>query len=163
MPAGEGTKGPRLHDLAYRELADLEAAEYDGERVGLWTRGLLVQKIGVASLGHRRKILRAIAELASAPAEIAAMPVTRLVEPAPNSENSVAAPQDPQAGTNGDRRYLNVMFCDLVGSTGISAQLDAEEWRDLVSSYLDATSAAATDIGGRVLKKLQTRPERKAA
>jgi class 3 adenylate cyclase len=33
------------------------------------------------------------------------------------------------------------MFCDLVGSTGISAQLDAEEWRHLVSSYLDAASA----------------------
>jgi len=34
------------------------------------------------------------------------------------------------------------MFCDLVGSTGISAQLDAEEWRDLVGAYLDAASAA---------------------
>jgi class 3 adenylate cyclase len=122
-----------------------------------------LEKIGVASLGHRRKILRAIAELARAPAEIAAKPATRLVEPAPNSETSVAALQDSQAGTNGDRRYLNVMLSDLVGSTGISAQLDAEEWRDLIISYLDAASAAVTDIGGRVLKKLQTRPERKAA
>jgi class 3 adenylate cyclase len=44
-----------------------------------------------------------------------------------------------------NRRYLGglgslVMFCDLVGSTGISAQLDAEEWRDLVGAYLDAAS-----------------------
>ena len=46
------------------------------------------------------------------------------------------------------------MFCDLVGSTGISAQLDAEEWRDLVGSYLDAASAAVTDMGGHVAKKL---------
>jgi class 3 adenylate cyclase len=46
------------------------------------------------------------------------------------------------------------MFCDLVGSTGISAQLDAEEWRDLVGAYLDATSAAVTEMGGHVAKKL---------
>jgi class 3 adenylate cyclase len=46
------------------------------------------------------------------------------------------------------------MFCDLVDSTGIAAQLDAEEWRDLVSAYLDAASAAATEMGGKVAKKL---------
>ena len=46
------------------------------------------------------------------------------------------------------------MFCDLVGSTGISAQLDAEEWRDLVGAYLDAASAAVTEMGGHVAKKL---------
>jgi hypothetical protein len=41
----------------------------------------------------------------------------------------------------GERRYLTVMLCDLVDSTGISAKLDAEEWRDLVGAYLDAASA----------------------
>lgn len=46
------------------------------------------------------------------------------------------------------------MFCDLVGSTAISAQLDAEEWRDLVRAYLDAASAAVTEMGGHVAKKL---------
>ena len=46
------------------------------------------------------------------------------------------------------------MFCDLVGSTGISAQLDAEEWRDLVGAYLDAASAAVVEMGGHVAKKL---------
>jgi class 3 adenylate cyclase len=54
----------------------------------------------------------------------------------------------------GERRYLTVMFCDLVGSTSISAGLDAEEWRDLVGAYLDAASAAVTEMGGRVAKKL---------
>jgi class 3 adenylate cyclase len=43
-----------------------------------------------------------------------------------------------------------VLFCDLVDSTGISAKLDAEEWRDLVSGYLDAASAAVTEMGGKV-------------
>ena len=46
------------------------------------------------------------------------------------------------------------MFCDLVGSTTISAQLDAEEWRELVGAYLDAASAAVTEMGGQVAKKL---------
>ena len=54
----------------------------------------------------------------------------------------------------GERRYITVMFCDLVGSTAISAQLDAEEWRDLVGAYVDAASAAVVEMGGHVAKKL---------
>ena len=46
------------------------------------------------------------------------------------------------------------MFCDLVGSTSLAARLDAEDWRNLVGSYLDAASAAVTSLGGHVLKKL---------
>jgi SRSO17 transposase len=44
LSAGEGTKGPRLYDWAYLELADLEAAEYDDGLSGPWTRGLLVRR-----------------------------------------------------------------------------------------------------------------------
>ena len=44
LSAGEGTKGPRLHDWAYLELADLDVAEYDDRRAGLWTRGLLIRR-----------------------------------------------------------------------------------------------------------------------
>ena len=44
LSAGEGTKGARLHDWAYLELADLEAAEYDDGLSGLWTRGLLIRR-----------------------------------------------------------------------------------------------------------------------
>jgi class 3 adenylate cyclase len=47
-----------------------------------------------------------------------------------------------------------VIFCDLVDSTGIAAKLDAEEWRDSVGAYLDAASAAVTEMGGKVAKKL---------
>jgi class 3 adenylate cyclase len=54
----------------------------------------------------------------------------------------------------GERRHVTVMFCDLVGSTSISAQLDAEDWRDLVGAYLDAASAAVVEMGGHVAKKL---------
>jgi SRSO17 transposase len=44
LSAGAGTKGPRLHDWCYLELADLEAEEYNDENHGLWTRGLLIRR-----------------------------------------------------------------------------------------------------------------------
>jgi SRSO17 transposase len=44
LSAGEGTKGARLHDWAYCELADLDADEYDETKSGLWTRGLLIRR-----------------------------------------------------------------------------------------------------------------------
>jgi class 3 adenylate cyclase len=111
-----------------------------------------LEKIGVASLGHRRKLSRAIAEIdnASRPAPSAqATPPTA----AAAIPSVTAAPLAPQQAA-GERRYLTVMFCDLVGSTGIAAQLDAEEWRDLVGSYVDAASTAVTEMGGHVAKKL---------
>ena len=49
-----------------------------------------------------------------------------------------------------------MVFCDLVDSTGIAAKLDAEEWRDLVGSYVDAASTAIEEMGGKVAKKLGT-------
>src|SRR5215218_6987135 len=44
LSAGFGTKGPRLYDWAYVELADLEAEEYNDDLTGLWTRGLLIRR-----------------------------------------------------------------------------------------------------------------------
>jgi SRSO17 transposase len=44
LSAGEGTKGPRLHDWAYLELAHLEADDYVSGFEGLWTRGLLIRR-----------------------------------------------------------------------------------------------------------------------
>ena len=105
-----------------------------------------LEKIGVL-LGHRRKILKAIAARNSGSAVQSDAATTKAAPPTP------ALPIDV-AGATGERRYLTVMFCDLVGSTGISAQLDAEEWRDLVGAYLDAASAAVTEMGGHVAKKL---------
>jgi class 3 adenylate cyclase len=47
-----------------------------------------------------------------------------------------------------------VLFCDLVGSTPLSQQLDAEEWRELISQYQQAASGAVTRFGGHVAKNL---------
>ena len=44
LPAGAGTKGPRLHDWCYLELADLEAEQFNSANQGLWTRGLLIRR-----------------------------------------------------------------------------------------------------------------------
>ena len=44
LSAGEGTKGPRLHDWAYLELADLDAGQYNSVLAGEWTRGLLIRR-----------------------------------------------------------------------------------------------------------------------
>ncbi len=44
LSSGEGTKGARLHDWAYLELADLDADEYNGSLTGTWTRGMLIRR-----------------------------------------------------------------------------------------------------------------------
>jgi class 3 adenylate cyclase/predicted ATPase len=100
--------------------------------------------LGVSIVGHRRKLLDAIAALGAD------------TEPktAPAASTSAAQPTFASAEASGERRYLTVMFCDLVDSTGIAARLDAEEWRDLVNAYLDDTSAAVMEMGGHVAKKL---------
>jgi class 3 adenylate cyclase len=104
-----------------------------------------LKDLGVV-LGDRRKMLRAIANLDDKSPGVAPEPVLASAQP------TTAATAGAEAV--GKRRYLTVMFCDLVGSTRISAQLDAEEWRDLVGAYLDAASAAVTELGGHVAKKL---------
>lgn len=44
LSAGDGTKGERLHDWAYLELADLDASDYGDTFTRLWTRGLLIRR-----------------------------------------------------------------------------------------------------------------------
>jgi class 3 adenylate cyclase len=102
-------------------------------------------------LGDRRKILRAIGELGGAPAAAISAAPLGVAAPIP-----ATAPQpiSTSVETIGERRHVTVMFCDLVDSTGIAAKLDAEEWRDLVGAYLEAASAAVTEMSGKVAKKL---------
>jgi hypothetical protein len=73
------------------------------------------KKICVASLGHRRQLLRAIAELKAEPCTVATAPV---------------APHD-----TAERRQVTVMFSDLVGSTALSARMDPEDLREVISAY----------------------------
>src|ERR1700751_2373298 len=75
-----------------------------------------LKDLGVTSVGHRLKLLDAIAALRAVRAKTA---------PPPSPATAAAPTSAPAAEAAGERRYLTVMFCDLVGSTSISAQLDA--------------------------------------
>jgi class 3 adenylate cyclase len=101
-----------------------------------------LKELGIASVGDRRKLLTAISALASRTPSERALP-----EGSP-------APLKKISEVSAERRPITVMFCDLVGSTGLAAKLDAEDWRNLVNAYLDEASAAVTGLGGHVLKKL---------
>ena len=140
-----------LHEIGFAQYAEMfRANDIDIELLGQLTNDDL-KDIGVVSLGHRKKLLEAIADLGSAPA---AAPAPPPVMPAPIPATVAPPPISASVEAAGERRHLTVMFCDLVGSTGISAQLDAEEWRDLVSAYIDAASAEVAEMGGHVAKKL---------
>src|SRR5262249_27536692 len=104
-----------------------------------------LKEIGV-SLGHRRQLLREIANLNKTNAAPSA--------PSATAPEVATQPAIQPAEAAGERRHVTVMFCDLVDSTGISAKLDAEEWRDLVGAYLNAASSAVTEMSGKVAKKL---------
>src|SRR4029077_12050712 len=53
-----------------------------------------------------------------------------------------ARPQPPVSSETAERRQLTVLFCALVGSTPLSQQLDAEEWRELIAQYQQAAARA---------------------
>ena len=93
-----------------------------------------LKELGV-SLGHRRKMLRAIAELSC----VAPMsPQHALIEP---------KPQD-----TAERRQVTVMFSDLVGSTALSARIDPEDLREVISAYQKCVTASVQRFGGFVAK-----------
>jgi hypothetical protein len=108
-------------------LALFREHEIDAEILPELTEADL-EKFGVP-FGHRKRLIKAIANLGAAPPE--------------RAKSGPPAPA-PLPDASAERRHLTVMFCDLVGSTTISAALDAEDWGNLVSAYLDAASEAVT-------------------
>ena len=80
-----------------------------------------LKELEVSSLGHRRQLLRAISEL------------TRREKDAPKAAVATAPSAAPQ-GT-AERRQVTVMFSDLVGSTALSARMDPEDLREIISAY----------------------------
>src|SRR5215831_16080081 len=85
-----------------------------------------LKEIGV-SLGHRRQLLREIANLGKTAGAAASAPAL--------PEQPIAAPTvTPPAEAAGERRQVTVMFSDLVGSTALSARMDPEDLRELISA-----------------------------
>ena len=104
-----------------------------------------LRDIGVTLVGHRRRLLDAIVALRSEasstddPDDAADLGSTRAPEATPRS-------------TDAERRQLTVMFCDLVGSTALSTQLDPEELSAILGSFQKACVSAVTGFGGSVAK-----------
>ena len=97
-----------------------------------------LEKIGVASLGHRRLLLRAITELKGG----------EIVAPKTANENTLpVAPHD-----TAERRQVTVMFSDLVGSTALSARMDPEDLREVISAYQKCVAETVQRFGGFVAK-----------
>src|SRR3954463_5747387 len=103
-----------------------------------------LKDIGVTIVGHRRRMLEAIAALHAA-AEPTPSPVAE-THPAPTPDPRPASP--PQA----ERRQLTVMFIDLVGSTVLSTRLDPEEMGELLRAYQDAVAGEVLRWEGHVAK-----------
>jgi class 3 adenylate cyclase/predicted ATPase len=122
--------GLQQYEKAFREN-DIDAA------VLLELTAEDLRDIGVTLIGHRRKLLAAIAALRDA---------TR-------PELAERTDAIDTGGTAG-RRQLTVMFCDLVGSTALSAQLDPEDLHEIIAAYHSAVAAVVTESGGFVARYL---------
>jgi class 3 adenylate cyclase len=99
-----------------------------------------LRDLGVTPVGHRRILLDAIAALRTA-----------------TFHDTTVHSVEPDLGgkaPEAQRRQLTVMFVDLVGSTALSARLDPEELRDIISSYHRSCAEIITKSGGFVAKYL---------
>jgi class 3 adenylate cyclase/predicted ATPase len=97
-----------------------------------------LEKIGVRSLGHRRKLLRAIADLKEkSPASVS----TPAVAPAATRQLDAA-----------ERRQVTVLFSDLVGSTALSARMDPEDLRELIAAYQKCAAETVHRFEGYVAR-----------
>jgi class 3 adenylate cyclase/predicted ATPase len=98
-----------------------------------------LRELGVASIGHRRRLLDAIAALTE---EATTVPAAAVKEISP----------DALAPADAERRQLTVMFCDLVGSTALSSHLDPEDLREVIAAYHRAVADGVRSFDGFVAK-----------
>ena len=100
------------------------------------------EKLGI-SLGHRRKLIKAIASLHGAP-----------VKAAEAVADTPATPPKAAATSEAERRQVTVLFSDLVGSTALATALDPEDMSDLIKRYQDACAGAIARFDGYIAKFL---------
>ena len=108
-----------------------------------------LKDLGISLVGHRRRILDAIATLndGQAPASVSST--------APDLEDDKSSAEGaPAKAPDAERRQLTVMFVDLVGSTVLSGRLDPEDMREVLKRYQDAVAGAVTRYGGHIAKYL---------
>jgi class 3 adenylate cyclase/tetratricopeptide (TPR) repeat protein len=113
--------------------------DIDGEILAELTADDLIG-LGITSIGHRRKLLAAIATLRNGGSSDADVPA--------RSEK-----RDGDVGTGpAERRQLTIMFCDLVGSTALASRLDPEDMREVLTGYRAAVTEVVGGFGGYVAK-----------
>ena len=93
-----------------------------------------LKDLGITLVGHRRRLLDAIAALGVASPAAAV----------------TAAPSDRPAPAEAERRQLTVMFCDLVGSTALSSRLDPEDLREVIGDYHRTVAEIVAKFDGLV-------------
>jgi class 3 adenylate cyclase len=101
-----------------------------------------LKELGITALGHRRKLLDAITALRAD---------TTAKAPSADAAASSATPSVP-AEDRAERRHVTVMFSDLVGSTALSARMDPEDLRELISTYQKCVAETVERFGGFVAK-----------
>jgi class 3 adenylate cyclase/tetratricopeptide (TPR) repeat protein len=101
-----------------------------------------LKELGVTLIGHRRKLLDAIAAL-----RVANMPASEVARPGP-------VPPTPPIDAIGERRQVTVLFADLSGSTSWGQQLDAEEVHALLEQFFDRADRAVQEHGGHILRHI---------
>ena len=99
-----------------------------------------LKELGVTSLGHRKKLLDAIAALSTPPPED------------PVAGAGAADAGAPAARHEAERRQLTVMFCDVVGSTTLAARLDPEDMGRVIRAYQSCCAEVVERWGGHVAK-----------
>jgi class 3 adenylate cyclase/predicted ATPase len=99
-----------------------------------------LKELGVFALGHRRLLLRAIAAL------------DNVEKRTPTHTTAATAPVTPQQRDSAERRQVTVMFSDLVGSTALSARMDPEDLREVISAYQNCIAETVQRFGGFVAK-----------
>jgi class 3 adenylate cyclase/predicted ATPase len=114
-----------------------------------------LKELGVAAIGHRRLLLKAIADLAGGAGRAA---VEDVPAASPSTAGSSLLPHSPpqagegRVGGEAERRQLTVMFCDLVGSTQLSTRFDPEDLREIVGAYHRCVADTVGRFGGFVAK-----------
>src|ERR1700746_1703134 len=101
-----------------------------------------LKELGISSFGHRRRLLNAITALGGGPPTRDAAQSATSVTSAPTSSPPIDA----------ERRQLTVMFCDLVGSTPLSARLDPEDLRGIIGAYHRCVTEIVEGFGGFVAR-----------
>ncbi len=131
-----------LRGLGLEQYAQLfRDNDIDGEILcGMTAEDL--KELGISSFGHRRRLLNAITALRGGPP-------TRDV--AQSATSVTSAPTSPPP-IDAERRQLTVMFCDLVGSTALSAQLDPEDLREVIAAYHRTVANIVRSFDGFVAK-----------